>query len=133
MSPVSIRGLGFRRPEQTSSFTNFSSTLSHQHGNASTNTAVYRRLARICGHIHLDLRVAIPALVTSDTTHLNPCISPQHRGAYIRKIQRGCGPSSDKSKTSGRGNKDQKQHGKVLQGFQGGQTSLSVEHGKCCE
>lgn len=51
-------------------------------------------------------------------------------GAYNRKIRRGRGPSSGKGKTSGRGHKGQKQHGKVPRGFQGGQTTLDVEHGK---
>ncbi|KAI9810303.1 MAG: YmL10 [Pycnora praestabilis] len=51
-------------------------------------------------------------------------------GAYNKKIRRGRGPSSGKGKTSGRGHKGQKQHGKVPRGFQGGQTPLEVVHGK---
>lgn len=43
-------------------------------------------------------------------------------GAYNKKIRRGRGPSSGKGKTSGRGHKGQKQHGKVPFGFNGGQT-----------
>ena len=52
------------------------------------------------------------------------------RGAYNKKIRRGRGPSSGKGKTSGRGHKGQKQHGKVPVGFQGGQTPEAVVHGK---
>lgn len=43
-------------------------------------------------------------------------------GAYNKKIRRGRGPSSGKGKTSGRGHKGQKQHGKVPFRFNGGQT-----------
>ena len=43
-------------------------------------------------------------------------------GAYHKKIRRGRGPASGKGKTSGRGHKGQKQHGKVPRGFNGGQT-----------
>ncbi|MCJ1393528.1 YmL10 [Xylographa bjoerkii] len=49
--------------------------------------------------------------------------------AYHKKIRRGRGPSSGKGKTSGRGHKGQKQHGKVPRGFQGGQTPLEIVHG----
>ncbi|KAA8892608.1 ribosomal protein L18e/L15P [Sphaerosporella brunnea] len=49
--------------------------------------------------------------------------------AYNKRIRRGRGPSSGKGKTSGRGHKGQKQHGKVPRGFQGGQTPLEVVHG----
>ena len=41
----------------------------------------------------------------------------------------GRGPSSGKGKTSGRGHKGQKQHGKVPQGMNGGQTPDEVVHG----
>ncbi|KAI9683934.1 MAG: YmL10 [Trizodia sp. TS-e1964] len=51
-------------------------------------------------------------------------------GAYSKRIRRGRGPSSGKGKTSGRGHKGQKQHGKVPKGFQGGQTPLEIVHGK---
>lgn len=50
-------------------------------------------------------------------------------GAYSKKIRRGRGPSSGKGKTSGRGHKGQKQHGKVPAGFNGGQTPLEVVKG----
>jgi len=50
-------------------------------------------------------------------------------GAYNKRIRRGRGPSSGKGKTSGRGHKGQKQHGKVPAKFQGGQTADSVVHG----
>lgn len=51
-------------------------------------------------------------------------------GAYNKRIRRGRGPSSGKGKTSGRGHKGQKQHGKVPARFQGGQTPQEVVHGK---
>ncbi|KAL8832766.1 MAG: hypothetical protein Q9170_004764 [Blastenia crenularia] len=50
-------------------------------------------------------------------------------GAYHKKIRRGRGPSSGKGKTSGRGQKGQKAHGKVPRGFNGGQTPDEVVHG----
>nr|POF14128.1 54s ribosomal protein l10, mitochondrial [Quercus suber] len=64
---------------------------------------------------------------------LYPCLTPQRsasilsslsdtKGAYNKRIRRGRGPSSGKGKTSGRGHKGQKQHGKVPAGFNGGQT-----------
>ncbi len=51
-------------------------------------------------------------------------------GAYNKRIRRGRGPSSGHGKTSGRGHKGQKQHGKVPARFQGGQTPLDIVHGK---
>ncbi|KAI5286108.1 hypothetical protein KEM54_000061 [Ascosphaera aggregata] len=51
-------------------------------------------------------------------------------GAKHRKIRRGRGPASGKGKTSGRGHKGQKQHGKVPAGFQGGQTPVEVVEGQ---
>jgi ribosomal protein L15 len=45
-------------------------------------------------------------------------------GAYNKRIRVGRGPSAGKGKTSGRGHKGQKQHGKVKPWFQGGQTPL---------
>ncbi len=45
-------------------------------------------------------------------------------GAHQKRIRVGRGPSSGYGKTSGRGHKGQKQHGKVKPWFQGGQTSL---------
>jgi large subunit ribosomal protein L15 len=50
-------------------------------------------------------------------------------GAYSKRIRRGRGPSSGKGKTSGRGHKGQKQHGKVPARFQGGQTPQEIVHG----
>lgn len=52
------------------------------------------------------------------------------KGAYNKRIRRGRGPSSGKGKTSGRGHKGQKQHGKVPAGFTGGQTKDEVVRGK---
>lgn len=50
--------------------------------------------------------------------------------AYNKRIRRGRGPASGKGKTSGRGHKGQKQHGKVPTGFAGGQTPDIVVHGE---
>ncbi|KAI9867850.1 MAG: YmL10 [Trichoglossum hirsutum] len=50
--------------------------------------------------------------------------------AYNKRIRRGRGPSSGKGKTSGRGHKGQKQHGKVPRGFQGGQTPVEIVKGE---
>ncbi|EEH40985.1 mitochondrial 54S ribosomal protein YmL10/YmL18 [Paracoccidioides lutzii Pb01] len=50
--------------------------------------------------------------------------------AYNKRIRRGRGPSSGKGKTSGRGHKGQKQHGKVPAGFNGGQTKDEIVHGE---
>ncbi len=52
-----------------------------------------------------------------------------NRAAYNKKIRRGRGPASGKGKTSGRGHKGQKQHGKVPAGFNGGQTPDIVVSG----
>ena len=51
-------------------------------------------------------------------------------GAYNKRIRRGRGASSGHGKTSGRGHKGQKQHGKVPARFQGGQTPMDIVHGK---
>lgn len=53
-----------------------------------------------------------------------------NKGAYNKKIRVGRGPSSGYGKTSGRGHKGQKQHGKVPAGFNGGQTPDWVVSGK---
>ncbi|QDS75986.1 hypothetical protein FKW77_004300 [Venturia effusa] len=50
-------------------------------------------------------------------------------GAYNKRIRRGRGPASGKGKTSGRGHKGQKQHGKVPYKFNGGQTPDIVVSG----
>ncbi|CAL5871121.1 uncharacterized protein PFLUO_LOCUS5367 [Penicillium psychrofluorescens] len=50
--------------------------------------------------------------------------------AYNKRIRRGRGPASGKGKTSGRGHKGQKQHGKVPANFNGGQTKDIVVHGE---
>ncbi|POR38584.1 54S ribosomal protein L10, mitochondrial [Tolypocladium paradoxum] len=52
-----------------------------------------------------------------------------NHGAIHKKKRVGRGPSSGHGKTSGRGHKGQKQHGKVNPWFQGGQTPLIVKHG----
>lgn len=51
-------------------------------------------------------------------------------GAHQKRIRKGRGPSSGYGKTSGRGHKGQKQHGKVKPWFQGGQTPLIKVHGR---
>lgn len=51
------------------------------------------------------------------------------KGAYNKRIRVGRGPSSGYGKTSGRGHKGQKQHGKVPAGFNGGQTPDWVVNG----
>lgn len=89
-------------------------------------------------------RVSQP--VVRPATQISPFLVPflytQQRGAHIlasladnpgalhKRIRRGRGPSSGKGKTSGRGHKGQKQHGKVPRGFNGGQTKDEVVHGK---
>ena len=81
-----------------------------------------------------------PTVARTIPSHL-PFLYPQQRSAsilsglsdnptaYHKKIRRGRGPSSGKGKTSGRGHKGQKQHGKVPRGFNGGQTPDEVVHG----
>ena len=74
-------------------------------------------------------RFLLPYLYTSKRNASilsNLCDNP---GALRRKRRVGRGPSSSKGKTSGRGHKGQKQHGKVPAGFQGGQTPIEVTHG----
>ncbi|KAL6894814.1 hypothetical protein GGI43DRAFT_424674 [Trichoderma evansii] len=51
-------------------------------------------------------------------------------GAIKNRKRVGRGPSSGHGKTSGRGHKGQRQHGKVKPWFQGGQTPLIVKHGR---
>ncbi|KAI6899579.1 ribosomal protein L15 [Hortaea werneckii] len=53
-----------------------------------------------------------------------------NKTAYNKRIRVGRGPSSGYGKTSGRGHKGQKQHGKVPVGFNGGQTPDYVVHGQ---
>ncbi|KAF2817666.1 ribosomal protein L15 [Mytilinidion resinicola] len=50
-------------------------------------------------------------------------------GAYSKRKRLGRGPASGKGKTSGRGQKGQKAHGKVPAGFNGGQTKIEVTQG----
>ncbi len=82
---------------------------------------------------------------TLTPVHISPFLLPffhaQHRrasilssisdnpGAYKKRIRVGRGPASGKGKTSGRGHKGQKQHGKVPFGFNGGQTPLEIVKG----
>ncbi|RAL64827.1 hypothetical protein DID88_001423 [Monilinia fructigena] len=80
-----------------------------------------------------------PTLVTPVASFLAPLIQSRNAsilsnlsdnpGAYNKRIRRGRGPSSGKGKTSGRGHKGQKQHGKVPARFQGGQTPQDIVQG----
>ncbi|KHJ32574.1 putative 50s ribosomal subunit protein l15 [Erysiphe necator] len=79
---------------------------------------LYRQPFVFC-HTYLQCRTA------SILASLSDC-----PGAYNKRIRRGRGPSSGKGKTSGRGQKGQKAHGKVPALMQGGQTSLNVVHGE---
>ncbi|KAB8296239.1 hypothetical protein EYC80_009016 [Monilinia laxa] len=80
-----------------------------------------------------------PTLVTPVASFLAPLLQSRNAsilsnlsdnpGAYNKRIRRGRGPSSGKGKTSGRGHKGQKQHGKVPARFQGGQTPQDIVQG----
>ncbi|KAA8568064.1 hypothetical protein EYC84_008479 [Monilinia fructicola] len=104
------------------------STLPPKNKNVSTIT---QPLLRICR--------SAPTLVTPLAAFLAPSIQSRNAsilsnlsdnpGAYSKHIRRGRGPSSGKGKTSGRGHKGQKQHGKVPARFQGGQTPQHIVHG----
>lgn len=84
---------------------------------------------------------ALPVLSLPISSFLLPFLHTQHRcasilsrlsdnpGAYQKKIRLDRGPASGKGKTSGRGHKGQKQHGKVPRGFNGGQTKTEVVRG----
>lgn len=94
------------------------------------------------------LRLASPLSACLRTSRpvqsfLLPIVAPpQHRsasilsdlrdvdGAYNKRKRKGRGPASGTGKTSGRGHKGQKQHGKVPFGFNGGQTPDEVVAGK---
>ena len=81
----------------------------------------------------------VPASSSSLVAFLSPSIQARNAsilatlsdnpGAYNKRIRRGRGPSSGKGKTSGRGHKGQKQHGKVPARFQGGQTPQEIVQG----
>jgi large subunit ribosomal protein L15 len=83
---------------------------------------------------------AVPVVPTPLTAFLLPFMQARNAsilgalsdtpGAYNKRIRRGRGPSSGKGKTSGRGHKGQKQHGKVPARFQGGQTPQEIVHGE---
>jgi hypothetical protein len=70
----------------------------------------------------------VPFLQTRNASILSSL--SDNPGAYSKRIRRGRGPSSGKGKTSGRGHKGQKQHGKVPARFQGGQTPQEIVHGE---
>ncbi|KAJ5082554.1 54S ribosomal protein L10 [Penicillium argentinense] len=74
--------------------------------------------------------IAKPFTQASSLAFLTPQFQQSPRRAYSLRIRRGRGPASGKGKTSGRGHKGQKQHGKVPAGFNGGQTPDIVVHGE---
>ncbi|XRM41291.1 YmL10 [Aspergillus tubingensis] len=74
-------------------------------------------------------QTAIPIHQQSRNAHILASLSDT-QGAYNKRIRRGRGPASGKGKTSGRGHKGQKQHGKVPAAFNGGQTPEIVVHGE---
>ncbi|NJR31302.1 hypothetical protein HC762_00715 [bacterium] len=97
--------------------------------------------------LRISLRL-LPIVERPPTTSLSPLLLPflhqqqqsrpasiltslsDNKGAYNKRIRRGRGASSGYGKTSGRGHKGQKQHGKVPAGFNGGQTRDEVVRGK---
>lgn len=99
------------------------------------------QLAARCCQAQIDLS-ARPSLVQLFAALSVPTIRSQTRSAsilanlsdnpdaYQKRIRVGRGPSSGKGKTSGRGHKGQKQHGKVNPWFQGGQTPLIFQKGR---
>ena len=119
---------------------------------------VYSLLEIVCcacskrNHLTMPPRLQLLSRASTATVHapyqpvapfLYPCLQQQQqrsasilsqlsdtKGAYNRRIRVGRGPSSGYGKTSGRGHKGQKQHGKVPAGFNGGQTPDWVVHGK---
>ena len=109
--------------------------LAHQR---EVNTIMPPRLPALTAHCRACR--AVPAAKTSLGSFLLPFMQARsasilatlsdNPGAYNKRIRRGRGPSSGKGKTSGRGHKGQKQHGKVPARFQGGQTPQEIVHGK---
>ena len=109
-----------------------SAKLSYQHTHIMPPTLLSRR---VLSSISNPTPLSVP-------TFLLPFLHRQRRtasilgslsdtpGSYNKRIRRGRGPSSGKGKTSGRGHKGQKQHGKVPANFNGGQTPDFVVHGK---
>lgn len=76
------------------------------------------------------LTACLAGLTLQQTRHASILGSlANNPGAIHMKKRVGRGPSSGHGKTSGRGHKGQKQHGKVNPWFQGGQTPLIVKHG----
>lgn len=95
----------------------------------------------------MGLPTPLQQLITRPVTQLTPLafLTPQFQpsrsasilsslsdnpSAYNKRIRRGRGPASGKGKTSGRGHKGQKQHGKVPARFNGGQTPDHIVHGE---
>lgn len=92
--------------------------------------ALSAQLQRLSLQISSPLSFLLPQLQQqSRNAHILASLSDTP-GAYNKRIRRGRGPASGKGKTSGRGHKGQKQHGKVPAGFNGGQTPDIVVHGE---
>lgn len=86
-------------------------------------------LVRPSAAIRSPLAVLLSPFSQSRSTSILGSLS-DNAGAYNKRIRRGRGPSSGKGKTSGRGHKGQKQHGKVPARFQGGQTPELIVKGR---
>ncbi|KAI5856785.1 hypothetical protein GGS23DRAFT_607965 [Durotheca rogersii] len=86
---------------------------------ASIEQSGYSSLVRLLSAVSIQTRNA----------HILASLS-DNKGAHQKRIRLGRGPASGKGKTSGRGHKGQKQHGKVKPWFQGGQTPLITQRGK---
>ncbi|KAI1288549.1 ribosomal protein L18e/L15P [Xylaria venustula] len=81
--------------------------------------------------VHLFAALSVQATPSSQTRSASILASlSDNPGAHQKRIRVGRGPSSGKGKTSGRGHKGQKQHGKVRPWFQGGQTPLIFQKGR---
>lgn len=93
-------------------------------------SALSAQLQRLSLQISSPLSFLLPQLQQqSRNAHILASLS-DNPGAYNKRIRRGRGPASGKGKTSGRGHKGQKQHGKVPAGFNGGQTPDHIVHGE---
>ena len=97
----------------------------------------------VCSNCARAVTSPVPSRILAVQAHVSPPSRIQQQrfasilaslsdipAAYNKRIRVGRGPSSGYGKTSGRGHKGQKQHGKVPRGFEGGQTPIEVVHGK---
>lgn len=109
--------------------------LQHHHLHINTPTTTFKMPPRL--QLLRRAAVSIPTQISPAYQPIAPFLYPflsqqrnasilsslsDNKGAYNKPIRRGRGPASGKGKTSGRGHKGQKQHGKVPAGFNGGQT-----------